>query len=155
MAKEYIEQEVKKIIDSHEFPKNIALASAWIIAHYKGINIKIHDMSELSSLCDFNIIASAENTTQARAMIDTIEYNLKQAGQSTISLEGLVDGEWILLDLGDIIVHIFQETSREVIDLDRLWKGAPQVEIPQEYYFGPAKTENSATEVKEDSENYF
>ena len=152
MSSSYIETEIQKVVSSEEYPKNISLASAWIIAHFKGINIKIYDMQDSSSLCDYNIIASAENTTQARAMIDEIIKNLKPQNLDIISLEGMSDAEWILLDMGDVIIHIFQEISRDVFDLDSLWHKFDQVTIPQEYYFG------QAPEVKKEEDsglNYF
>ena len=153
MSNTYIQKEVKKVLDSKEAPENMALASAWVIAHFKGINIKIYNTKEQSSLCDYNIIASAENTIQAKSMVDEIMYNLKLEGANVLSLEGLTDGEWILLDLGDIIVHIFQEVSRDVFDLDSLWSECEQVEIPQEYYFGAPEEANKAT--KDSTDNYF
>ena len=142
---------MKKVLDTAEYPKNMALASAWAIAHFKGINIKIFDVSASSSLCDYTIIATAENTTQAKAMVDEIQYNLKQNGAKLIAVEGLTDGEWILVDLGDIIVHIFQEVSRDIYHLESLWEGSPQVEIPSEYYFGPGAEAGKA----DSTQNYF
>lgn len=156
MANPFVEKEVKKIISEQniEYPKNMALACAWIIANFKGVNIKIFDVGKTSSLCDYNIIASAQNTTQAKSMVDEILTNLKRNGMEMISLEGMTDGDWILLDMGDIIVHIFQEYSREIFDLDKLWSEASQVEIPQEYYF--QNTEVAASEEEKDtSDSYF
>ena len=151
MGNPYVQSEVSKIIEENDYPKNLALASAWIMAHFKGINLKIFDSSESSSLCDYNIIASAENTIQAKTMVDEIEESLKKAGAKLVSVEGMTDGEWILLDMGDVIIHVFQELSREYFDLDSLWKDQTQVEIPQEYYFGQQE------EVKktDNTENYF
>lgn len=150
MSNDFVQKEMKKVVDSCEYPKNMALASAWAIANFKGINIKIFDVSAISSLCDYNIIASAENTTQAKAMVDQIQHSLQDNGAKLISIEGLSDGEWILVDLGDLIVHIFQDTSREAYDLESLWEGCPQVEIPSEFYFGQSPDAEVAT-----SENYF
>lgn len=154
MSNPYIEKQITKIIneDGIEFPKNIALASAWIIANFKGVNIKIFDVQGSSSLCDYNIIASAQNVTQARSMVDELSPNLKKNGQEILSVEGLTDAEWILVDAGDVIIHLFQETARDIFDLDTLWQGYPQVQIPEEYYFS-----NPSQEVKkEDSNtNYF
>lgn len=151
MSNPFVEKEIKKVLETAEYPTNMALASAWVIAHFKGINIKIFDVSKTSSLCDFNVIATAENTIQAKAMVDEIQRNLKNAGAKLISVEGLSDGEWILVDLGDIIVHIFQEISRDVYHLESLWEGSPQVEIPSEYYFGPGNEAGT----NDSSENYF
>lgn len=151
----YVQNEVKKIIEdkNFEFPLNLAMASAWILAHFKGINLKVFE-ARGSSLCDYNIIASAMNEVQARSMVEEIQVHLKaQAGTKTFSLEGMDEAEWILLDLGDIIVHVFLETTRDIFDLDTLWKDYKQIAIPQEYYFA---SKDQVSTTKDDSpENYF
>jgi ribosome-associated protein len=154
MLNPFIEKEVSKIIEENkaEFPKNIALACAWVIANFKGINIKIYDVSGSSSLCDYNIIASAQNTTQARAIVDILSPALKANNQEILSMEGVHEAEWILVDTGDVIVHLFLETSRDIFDLDTLWRKYDQVQIPKEYYFGAAQNETSPTEP---TNNYF
>ena len=85
-------------------------------------------------------------------MVDEIQYNLKQHGAKVLSLEGVTDGEWILLDCGDVIVHVFQELSRDIFDLDELWSSYPQVEIPQEYYFEHPETQAPKSDS---TDNYF
>lgn len=154
MGNPYIEKEVKKVLESKDyaFPLNQAMGAAWIIANFKGINIKVLDSSNTSSLCDYNIIATAENIIQARAMVDELQGNLKEKSEEPRSLEGMEDGEWILLDLGDVIVHIFQENTRDVFDLDGLWSNLDSVAIPQEFYFSSAEGSNKK-EVS--AENYF
>lgn len=154
MSNPYIAKEVAKIIEEKKgnYPDNVALASAWVMAHFKGVNIKIYDAKKSSSLCDYNVIASAENTTQAKAMVDELVRNFKEHGLDIVSLEGMGDAEWILLDAGDIIVHIFQEISRDIFDLDSLWHEAEQLAIPQEYYFGKAE---EAQAKKETADTYF
>ena len=155
MANPYVEKEVSKIINEQniEYPQNMAMASAWIIANFKGVNIKIFDVKNASSLCDYNIIASMQNPTQAKAIADEIQYNLKRNGAKILSVEGLSDAEWILLDAGDIIVHLFQETARDIFDLDSLWANFPQVEIPQDYYF--ASPEIAAPRKEDQTDHYF
>lgn len=154
MGNPYIEKEVKKVLENkeYEFPLNQAMGAAWIIANFKGVNIKVLDSSKTSSLCDYNIIATAENVIQSRAMIDELQANLKEKDTEAMSLEGMEDGEWILLDLGDIIVHIFQEHTRDVFDLDGLWSELDSVQIPQEFYF--ASGEGSQKE-EVTAESYF
>lgn len=152
MSNEYVQNEMKKVLESAEYPKNMALASAWAIAHFKGFNIKIFDVSEVSSLCDYNIIASAENTIQAKSMIDEIQASLNAAGAKKSSVEGLGDCEWILLDMGDVIVHVFQDLTRDAYDLDSLWLSSPQVTIPNEYYFGGEESDKTKSDR---TDNYF
>ena len=137
MVKERTVKEVDKIINNKEFPppKNFALASAWILADFKGINLKIFDVQKTSSLADYYVLASAQSTTAARSMTESVLYHLKRHQLLAQSVEGVENAEWILLDCGDIIVHIFQETIRSIFDLDHLWRENPVVSIPQEYYF--------------------
>ena len=145
MSDTYVDREIKKVLEGTEYPQNMALACAWVIANFKGINIKIFDVSKFSSLCDYNIIASAENTIQAKSIAIEIQKQLRANGATVNSLEGLVEGDWILLDMGDFIVHIFQDISREVFNLEELWSEAEQVEIPNEFYYGPSDEASEET----------
>jgi ribosome-associated protein len=151
---EYVQNEVNKIISnkSFEFPLNHAMASAWIMANFKGDNLKIFDLKKSSALCDYSIIATAQNATQARAMVDEISLNLKNHGASIVSYEGYESADWILLDTGDVIVHIFNGPARDVYDLDLILAKNPQVKIPEEYYFGKPTTVSSE---KADLKGYF
>jgi ribosome-associated protein len=150
----YVQSEVKKVISNaeFEFPLNHAMASAWIVANYKGENLKIFDLRKSSALCDYSVLATAQNVTQARAMVDEISANLKENGASLVSYEGYETANWILLDTGDIIIHIFNGPARDVYDLDLVLAKNPQVKIPDEFYFG--KPTSVATE-KADLKGYF
>jgi ribosome-associated protein len=150
----YVQTEVKKVISNtgFEFPLNHAMASAWIVANYKGENLKVFDLRKSSALCDYSILATAQNITQARAMVDEISANLKENGANLVSYEGYETANWILLDTGDIMVHIFTGPARDVYDLDSVLTRNPQVKIPDEYYFGKATA--VATE-KADLKGYF
>lgn len=149
MSAEYLKTEVEKIIKDKEFefPKNIAMAAAWIMGNFKGLNLKVLDTSKRSSLADFFIMGSASNMTQARSMADSICSELSKHNVKIISKEGLGDADWILLDLGDVIAHIFLDNTRTNYNLDELWEDAPQVTIPTEYYFEePTGTEETSDE---------
>jgi ribosome-associated protein len=151
---EYVQNEVKKVITnpSFEFPLNHAMATAWILANFKGDNLKIFDMRGTSALCDYSVLATAQNPTQARAMIDEVSVNLKHQGASIVSYEGYESADWILLDTGDIIVHVFTGPARDVYDLDLIYAKNTQVKIPEEFYFSkPAGT----TSEKQDLKGYF
>jgi len=151
---EYVANEVKKIIDTpdYEFPKNHALASAWILANFKGDNLKIFNMKKTSSLCDFSVIGTAQNSTQARAMADEVAVNLKQNGANILSFEGYESADWILIDTGDIIVHVFNGPARDIYDLDMVFVKNEQVQIPQDYYFSRPTTVSTE---KPDLKGYF
>lgn len=151
---EYVQNEVKKIISNpaFEFPLNHAMAATWILANFKGDNLKIFDMKKATSMCDYSILATAQNATQARAMVDEISASLKLQGANIVSYEGYEGADWILLDTGDIIVHVFNGPARDVYDLDLVYGRNPQVKIPEEFYFG--KPTVVSTE-KPDLKGYF
>jgi ribosome-associated protein len=128
------------------------MASAWILANFKGDNLKVFDLKKSSSLCDYSVLATAQNATQARAMADEISANLKHAGASVLSYEGYESADWILLDTGDIIIHVFNGPARDVYDLDLVLAKNPQVKIPEEFYFGKPTTVSTE---KADLKGYF
>jgi len=141
MSKEFVQKEVEKIIAQYDHPKNWAMASAWILGNLKGANLKVIDVAKTSGLADFFIIASAGNPIQAQSMAEEVAYQAKRLKQGVLSIEGKGGSDWILLDLGDVIVHIFSESVRDIYDLDQLYADSPIVEIPQEYYFSSPEEE--------------
>lgn len=149
---DYVNKEIDKIMnDSNlEFPLNLAMSAAWILGNFKGINLKIHDVRNISSLGDYYVIGSATNPTQAQAMADMIQQQLGRHQSPCRSLEGSRSAEWLLLDHGDIIIHIFLDNTREVFDLDGLLKEAPLVTIPNEYYYTDEQVSS-----KDDDTDFF
>jgi ribosome-associated protein len=139
----------KTILDnsSWEFPLNHAMLATRIIADFKGENLKIFDMTKGGVLCDYNVVATAQNTTQAKAMVDEIGRTFRKIEVKIQSVEGYGSADWILFDTGDIIVHIFQESTRDVYDLDHVFGERPLVKIPDEFYFG------AATPVTKETDN--
>ncbi len=154
MSNDYISKEVEKIIkdSSYEHPLNLAMAAAWICGNLKGINLKILNTKKTTSLSDYFVIASVTNTTQASAMAEDVMAQLKKHGSTVRSREGMAGSDWILIDFGDILVHIFLETSRDVYSLESLWKDAEFVEIPQEYYFS---SDDIAAKKPSDDRGFF
>ena len=136
MANEFVTKEVKKVLEDStlEYPSNVAYATSWIIANFKGVNLKIFDARDASSLSDYFVIASTTNAVQSRAITDEILFNARENDVPVLSTEGLTDAQWVLIDLGDIIVHLFQDNSRDVYDLDTMWSEMPQLSIPNDYY---------------------
>ncbi len=90
----------------------------------KARDIVILDMKELTAETDYFIIASANNTLQARAIADNIEDELAAQGVNFLHKEGYRQGDWILLDYGDCVAHIFVEESRQFYNLEQLWGAA-------------------------------
>lgn len=151
---EYIQAEVKKVVEnaSFEFPLNHAMASAWILANFKGDNLKVFDMRKTSSLTDYAVMATAQNATQARAMVDEVSQRLKENGANVLSYEGYESADWILLDTGDVMVHVFNGPARDVYDLDLVYAKNAQVKIPEEFYFGKP---TEISKEKSDLKGYF
>ena len=96
----------------------------------KATDIKVLDLRDITSFTDYFVVCSASNARQGHAVCDEIEKGLKEMGERPVSIEGYDAGEWILMDYGDFLVHIFSSTARSFYDLERLWRHARMVEIP-------------------------
>ena len=98
----------------------------------KAFNLTALDLREVASFTEFFVIASANNQRQVQAICDEIQEQLKkQLKSKAVRIEGYSSAEWVLLDYGDFIVHVFEKKAREFYDLERLWCDARKVEIPQ------------------------
>ena len=106
-----------------------ALEIAKALDSKKGLNIKVIEISDVSSLADFMVIANGTSSTQVKAMADEVEYRLDNMGYSVSHIEGHRSNSWILLDYVDIIVHVFSEEAREYYDLERLWQDGKELDI--------------------------
>ena len=100
-----------------------------IIEDKKGDDIKVIDISKVSSIADYFIIASANNINQVQAISDEIDFALGKEGILPKAVEGNKNATWMLLDYNDIVVHIFLREDRAFYDLDRIWRDGTEVEI--------------------------
>jgi ribosome-associated protein len=89
------------------------------------------DVGELTTFADAFVIATAGSDRQARAVADAFVERAKGQGEAVLGVEGYEDGRWILIDAGDVIVHVFVREAREHYDLDRLWADAPRIALPE------------------------
>jgi len=96
----------------------------------KGLNIVILDLREIASFTDYFVITSGTNERQVQAISDEVYETLKKAGSPAARVEGYKTAEWILLDYGDFVVHVFAEKSRKFYDLERLWRESTRVALP-------------------------
>ena len=94
-------------------------------------DIKIIDIRSISVLADYFIIADGNNKNQVQAMVDNVQEKLFKAGCEMKQMEGYREGNWILLDFGDIIIHIFDKENRLFYDLERIWKDGKEVSIEE------------------------
>lgn len=95
----------------------------------KAEDIKVIDISEVSVIADFFIIAGGSNRSQIQALCDNVEEKLGRAGYPSRQIEGYDTANWILLDFGNIIVHIFDKENRLLYDLERIWRDGKQVDV--------------------------
>ena len=93
-----------------------------------GQDIEIIKIDEISVIADYLIIASGNNVNQMNAMIDLVEEKLGQAGSTEHRVEGNTNSTWILLDYGDVIIHVFSKEDRLFYDLERIWRDGVKVE---------------------------
>lgn len=94
----------------------------------KAVDIKTIDISHVSVLADYFIIASGTNTSQIQALSDGVEEALGKAGYPVKEVEGYRNASWVLLDFGDVIVHIFDEKNRVLYDLERIWRDGEEID---------------------------
>ena len=97
----------------------------------KAEDIKVLDLREVTSFTDFFVICSVSNARQGQAVCDEIHKSLKDTGELPISMEGYTSAEWILMDYGDFLVHIFSHTARSYYELERLWRHAKHVNLQE------------------------
>jgi ribosome-associated protein len=101
-------------------------------ADKKAFDMVALDLRDIASFTEFFIIASGSNQRQVQAIADEINEQLKkQLATRPVRIEGYNSAEWVLLDYGDFVVHIFNGDSREFYDLARLWRDARRVEVPE------------------------
>ena len=108
----------------------MALAAA---AEKKAINPIMLDLRAIASFTDYFIIASGTNERQVQAISDEVVDTLKKSGTPVIRVEGYKTAEWILLDYGDFVMHIFGDKARKFYDLERLWRESTRVMLPPEF----------------------
>ncbi len=98
----------------------------------KAFAITALDLREIASFTEFFVICSGANARQVQAISDEINERLKKdLNARTVRIEGYRGAEWILLDYGDFVVHIFEKDARDFYDLERLWRDAKKVELPE------------------------
>lgn len=98
----------------------------------KAFGLVALDLREIARFTEFFIIASGANQRQVQAICDEIQEQLKkQQNSKPVRIEGYGAAEWVLLDYGDFIVHVFEKNARDFYDLERLWRDAKKVELPE------------------------
>ena len=109
--------------------KDMAKTACLALEDKKAVDIKVIDIEKVSTLADYFIIASGTNRNQVQALAENVEEMLEKAGYRPKQIEGYQNANWILMDYGDIIVHIFSREDRLFYDLERIWRDGTSVSV--------------------------
>jgi len=112
---------------------------------HKAYDLVVLETGRISSIADYFVICSGRSDTQVQAIADAIDGALRDRGERALSIEGMQHGQWVLMDYGDIVIHIFYVPVREFYDLERLWVRAPRVELPEPFQT-QARSQKTGTE---------
>ena len=107
--------------------KEMARIAYNALSDKKGEDVKIIDITGISVLADYFIIANGNSDSQVNALVDNVEEELHKAGYPLRQREGQASGSWVLLDFGDIIIHVFDKENRLFYDLERIWKDGKDI----------------------------
>lgn len=107
-----------------------AVALATELAQKKGTDIQVFDLRGVSSFTDFFVIATGTSNRHVKTLANVALKTARELGERRLGVEGNPPGRWILVDLGDVVVHLFEREAREFYALERLWSEAELVELP-------------------------
>ena len=111
--------------------REYAVLAAEAAADKKATDIVVLDVAAVLVITDFFVIATGNTDRQVRIIADEVEARLKDAGLRPIGREGEQEGLWVLIDFGDLVLHVFQPQTREFYRLERLWGDVPRLELPE------------------------
>lgn len=111
---------------------DLAVAAARAAADKLATDIIAFDVSDQLVITDVMVICSGSSDRQVKAIVDEIEDRLRETGAKPLRREGERDGRWVLIDYGDIIVHVQHQEEREFYALERLWGDCPKVDLPED-----------------------
>ena len=109
--------------------KQLAKVMAKAADDIQAEDIIVLDLTLLTSFTDYFLICSGKSTTQVKAIAETMMRHGKSKGRKSLGLEGYAEGEWVLVDFGDVVAHVFYHEMREHYHLEKLWGDAPQLKV--------------------------
>lgn len=114
-----------------EQAKEMAKIAFHALDEKKGEDIRIIDISQVSTIADYFIIANGNSNSQVNALVDNIEEQMGKAGFDCKQREGYNTGAWVLLDFGDVIIHVFDKENRSFYNLERIWSDGREVKAEE------------------------
>jgi len=121
-------EEKKKRFTKRSLPASVRLAVEISLAK-KAEDLCVLDLRELTSFTDFFLVMNGSSSRQNAAVAEAVEAALKPAGLRPLNVEGRESAEWILIDYGSLVVHVFSQTARERYSLEKLWGDAPRIDF--------------------------
>ena len=112
--------------------KEKALEAAKLALAKKAVDVKVLDLRGLANFTDFFVICSAESSPKVKAVVDNIEKGMSALRIKPLGVEGRSFGHWVLMDFADVIVHVFENETRDYYELEKLWLDAPVVGVEEE-----------------------
>ena len=112
--------------------KDLAIQAAKAALEKKALDVTVLDLSGLTVIADYFVICSGESTTQVKAVAEFIEQEFAQKRIRPLGVEGAAHSHWILLDYGDVIIHVFEKETRAYYNLEKLWMDAKTIEIDED-----------------------
>ena len=116
------------------------------IEELKGQRVVALDVTRLTDVMDYMVIASGSSSRHVRSLAEHVREQARGRGVRPLGVEGLADGDWALLDLGDVVAHLMLPATREFYDLERLWSGVPEPETARSGVPEPETARNAAPE---------
>lgn len=114
-------------MDKTNISKDMAKIAYAALEEKKGEDIKVIEVGEISVMADYFIIANGSNSSQVQALVDWVEESLAKQGYHPKRIEGVRNTSWVLMDYGDIIVHVFSSEDRLFYDLERIWRDGKDI----------------------------
>lgn len=111
--------------------KKMARIACEALEEKKAQELRVIDIESVSTLADYFIIASGSNVNQVQALVDNVDEMLGRAGYEPKQIEGYHGASWVLMDYGDIVVHVFDEENRLFYDLERIWRDGKLVDVKE------------------------
>lgn len=123
--------EGREVMQKQGLSKEKSLLIAQLMRDKKAQDVLILDLRKVASFTDYFVICTGRSDRQVQAIAEHLERQLKGLKWRPTAVEGLGVARWVLMDFGDVIVHIFQRQVREFYDLEGLWSDAPRLELPE------------------------
>ncbi|MBQ2617975.1 MAG: ribosome silencing factor [Oscillospiraceae bacterium] len=110
-------------------PKTIALTAAKALEEKKGINIKLLEVADVTTLAEYFLICTGSSSTHVKTLCDAVEEAVDGCGEPLLHREGHRGGTWVLLDFGSLVCHVFTDETRRFYDLERMWNDAKPIAL--------------------------